>query len=355
MKQKIKRITAWIMAFLSVVTSLCSNGVIKVFAASPQANMAFWNASVCNSGIVSELHPSFNNGKILYSVLDGNAAYCMNFGLRADGGQLMNSYDNPSTEMSSEQQKLLSYCLYYGYGTNEAAAPTNDQSDEYIATQSMVWIIMADIFGTDDADSAAKKLCNTAPNPESSYEYYERLRDNIYNSYNAILPSFASKRPSGADTYELKWNEVNQRFEIKLTDTNEVLSDFDFDIEGYSIDKSDNTITISSKDVNTTATTGKFTSNSGRVDTTSSCVYWLTEKDGYQEFVSEKPTADPVRAYIKVKTENIGYGELTKTDESSGVKLSGAVYGIYADSSSTCCRYLLCKRDYCTKGICPFR
>ena len=332
MKQKIKRITAWIMAFLSVVTSLCSNGVIKVFAASPQANMAFWNASVCNSGIVSELHPSFNNGKILYSVLDGNAAYCINFGLRADGGQLMNSYDNPSTEMSSEQQKLLSYCLYYGYGTNEAAAPTNDQSDEYIATQSMVWIIMADIFGTDDADSAAKKLCNTAPNPESSYEYYERLRDNIYNSYNAILPSFASKRPSGADTYELKWNEVNQRFEIKLTDTNEVLSDFDFDIEGYSIDKSDNTITISSKDVNTTATTGKFTSNSGRVDTTSSCVYWLTEKDGYQEFVSEKPTADPVRAYIKVKTENIGYGELIKTDESSGVKLSGAVYGIYADS-----------------------
>ena len=332
MKQKIKRITAWIMAFLSVVTSLCSNGVIKVFAASPQANMAFWNASVCNSGIVSELHPSFNNGKILYSVLDGNAAYCMNFGLRADGGQLMNSYDNPSTEMSSEQQKLLSYCLYYGYGTNEAAAPTNDQSDEYIATQSMVWIIMADIFGTDDADSAAKKLCNTAPNPESSYEYYERLRDNIYNSYNAILPSFASKRPSGADTYELKWNEVNHRFEIKLTDTNEVLSDFDFDIEGYSIDKSDNTITISSKNVNTTATTGKFTSNSGRVDTTSSCVYWLTEKDGYQEFVSEKPTADPVRAYIKVKTENIGYGELTKTDESSGVKLSGAVYGIYSDS-----------------------
>ena len=332
MKQRIKRITAWIMAFLSVVTSLCSNGVIKVFAASPQANMAFWNASVCNSGIVSELHHSFNNGKILYSVLDGNAAYCMNFGLRADGGQLMNSYDNPSTEMSSEQQKLLSYCLYYGYGTNEAAAPTNDQSDEYIATQSMVWIIMADIFGTDDADSAAKKLCNTAPNPEYSYEYYERLRDNIYNSYNAILPSFASKRPSGADTYELKWNEVNQRFEIKLTDTNEVLSDFDFDIEGYSIDKSDNTITISSKNVNTTATTGKFTSNSGRVDTTSSCVYWLTEKDGYQEFVSEKPTADPVRAYIKVKTENIGYGELTKTDESSGVKLSGAVYGIYSDS-----------------------
>ena len=76
--------------------------------------------------------------------------------------------------------------------------------------------------------------------------------------------------------------------------------------------------------MNTTATTGTFTSNAGKVETTSSCVFWLTGKSGYQEFISERPTADPVKAYIKVKTENIGYGELTKTDESSGVKLSGA-------------------------------
>ena len=61
---------------------------------------------------------------------------------------------------------------------------------------------------------------------------------------------------------------------------------------------------------------------------TSSCVFWLTGKSGYQEFISERPTADPIKAYIKVKTENIGYGELTKTDESSGVKL-------YSDSGCT--------------------
>ena len=99
--------------------------------------------------------------------------------------------------------------------------------------------------------------------------------------------------------------------------------------------KNGNSITISSTSVNTTATTGTFTSNAGKVETTSSCVFWLTGKSGYQEFISERPTADPVKAYIKVKTENIGYGELTKTDESSGVKLSGAVYGIYSDSGCT--------------------
>ena len=334
MKQKLKRFMAGFLAMLTLVGTLFTNGT-TAFAASPQANIAFWNASVKNSGEVSELKPGYNHGKILYSILDGNSAYCMNFGLRADGGQLMNSYDDASTSMSAQQRKLLSYCLYYGFNSTQKAAPTPSQCDEYIATQAMVWVIVADIFGTGSGDSAARKLCNTAPSPDSSYSYYERLRDNISSSYNATLPSFASRRTSEAPTYELKWNEGSQRFETTLSDSNGVLSDFDFGISGYSVDKNGNSITISSTSVNTTATTGTFTSNAGKVETTSSCVFWLTGKSGYQEFISERPTADPIKAYIKVKTENIGYGELTKTDESSGVKLSGAVYGIYSDSGCT--------------------
>ena len=93
MKQKLKRFMAGFMAMLTLVGTLFTNGT-TAFAASPQANIAFWNASVKNSGEVSELKPGFNHGKILYSILDGNSAYCMNFGLRADGGQLMNSYDD---------------------------------------------------------------------------------------------------------------------------------------------------------------------------------------------------------------------------------------------------------------------
>lgn len=253
MKQKLKRFMAGFMAMLTLVGTLFTNGT-TAFAASPQANIAFWNASVKNSGEVSELKPGYNHGKILYSILDGNSAYCMNFGLRADGGQLMNSYDDASTSMSAQQRKLLSYCLYYGFNSTQKAAPSNSQRDEYIATQAMVWVIVADIFGTGSGDSAARKLCNTAPSPDSSYSYYERLRDNISSSYNATLPSFASRRTSEAPTYELKWNEGSQRFETTLSDSNGVLSDFDFGISGYSVDKNGNSITISSTSVNTTAT-----------------------------------------------------------------------------------------------------
>lgn len=129
---------AGFLAMLTVFTTLFTNGA-TAFAASPSANISFWHASTKDSGEVSELKPEYNHGKILYAVIDGNAAYCMNFGLAADGGQLMNSYENSSTSMSAEQEKLLSYCLYYGYSTNSATAPSNDQCDQFIATQAMVW------------------------------------------------------------------------------------------------------------------------------------------------------------------------------------------------------------------------
>ena len=334
MKQKFRRFMAGFLAVLTMFTTLFSNGT-TAFAASPSANIAFWNASVKNTGEVSELKAGYNHGKILYSMIDGNAAYCMNFGLAADGGQLMNSYDNPSTSLSAAQEKQLAYCLYFGYGCNSATAPSNDQCDQYIATQAMVWAIVANLFGTGSDDLAASKLCASAPNPTSSYSYYTTLKNNISASYYATRPSFASATKSGATTYELKWNEGNQRFETTLTDSNGVLSNFDISLSGYSVEKSGNNVTIHTTSVNTTATTATMNSTAGVVETTSSCVFWLTGKSGYQEFISEKPSADPVSAYFKVKTENIGYGKITKQDEESGVKLSGAKYGIYTDSACT--------------------
>lgn len=68
MKQKLKRFMAGFMAMLTLVGTLFTNGT-TAFAASPQANIAFWNASVKNSGEVSELKPGYNHGKILYSIL----------------------------------------------------------------------------------------------------------------------------------------------------------------------------------------------------------------------------------------------------------------------------------------------
>lgn len=270
MKQKFRRFMAGFLAVLTMFTTLFSSGTTAM-AASHSANIQFWHASARNVGEVSELKPGHSHEKILYAIIDGNAAYCMNYGLAADGGQLMNSFENPNTSLSDAQNKLLAYCLYFGYGCNVAEPPSNDQCDQFIATQAMVWVIVGNLFGTDSGDSAAKKLCDSAPNPATSYGYYTTLKSNISASYYATRPSFASSTKSGATTYELKWNESNQRFETTLTDSNGVLSSFDISLSGYSVEKSGNSVTIHTTSVNTNSTTATMKSTAGVVETTSSC------------------------------------------------------------------------------------
>lgn len=136
MKQKLRRFMAGFLAILTMFTALFTNGT-TAFAASSSANIAFWVASSKDHGVISEFN-SKHTGSILYAMIDGHSAYCMNFGLSAKGGQLMNSDSNPNTNLSAAQEKLLAYCMYYGYSTTEAKAPTNDQCNKYIARLSIM-------------------------------------------------------------------------------------------------------------------------------------------------------------------------------------------------------------------------
>lgn len=330
MKKKTKR---WLSAFLAMLTVMTSvlGSFSPAYAASPSANIKFWYASVKELGKVTGYNKS-HSSEILYAMIDGHTAYCMNFGLAAKGGILMTSDTTPKTEMTDTQEKLLAYCMYYGFSTTEVTAPDNDQKNKYIATQAVVWNIEQNVFGTATADLAAADICAVAPNSTASYAYYETLRDNITKSNNAKRPSFAQRLSSNAATYELKWNESNKRYEASFFDMNNSLSEYNFSISGFSVEKTGSWLKLYTTTPVTTAKLGTFTSSTGAVETTSSCVFWLTGKNGYQEFVSEIPQADPVRAYIKIKTESLGYGQITKTDKSTGTHLKGAVYGIYSDS-----------------------
>lgn len=115
MKQKLRRFMAGFLAILTMFTTLFTNGT-TAFAASSSANIAFWVASSKDHGVISEFN-SKHTGSILYAMIDGHSAYCMNFGLSAKGGQLMNSDSNPNTNLSAAQEKLLAYCMYYGIPT----------------------------------------------------------------------------------------------------------------------------------------------------------------------------------------------------------------------------------------------
>lgn len=334
MKMKWKRMMAGLLVMIMMLGSVFSGGY-EAKAASPSSNLKLWYASTKEHGVVTEFNSYTYTGNIMYAMIDGSTAYCLNYAKSADGSQSMTSSSTPKTALSAAQEKQLAYCMYYGYGTTTAAAPNNTQRNEFIATQAMVWVIEKNLFGTPQADSAAQKLCACAPSSSEAYAYYQTLRDKMLASYNVVIPSFASTTQSGATTYELKWNSANQRFETTLNDTNGALSNFNFSASGYSMSKNGNQLTIYTNNVNTTPTVAQAAEGTGLVEPKSNCVYWQINKDKYQEFISTRPQVDPVSAYIKVKTESIGYGKVTKSDDKSGVNLSGAMYGIYSDSGCT--------------------
>ena len=333
MGNKLKRLMALWLALLMVLSSV-SAYVTPVLAASAEANICFWYASAAEHGVVSEFN-STHKGQILYAMIDGKIGYCLNYGLSAETGTLMKSDDEPNnTTLSAKQEKLLALCLYYGYAdtADTQNEPSNDKKDQFIATQSQVWIIEKGLFGTDSADNAAYTLSRCAPDPDTCYGYYKTLRDSIGAAYDQKIPSFASKKKDTAETITLEWNEKNKRYEKTLTDKNKELKGFDLSLKGYTTEVDGNKLTISTDKVQSDVTTGTFTSNTGKVEPTSSCVFWFSGDSKDQEFVSERPSADPIYAYIKVKTEDIGYGYLEKVDKETGTKLPGATYGIYSDS-----------------------
>lgn len=101
MKQTLKRFLAGFLAMLTLFTTVFTNGT-TAFAASPSANISFWYASAKDHGKITGFS-SGHTGSILYAIIDGHSAYCMNFGLSAKGGQLMNSDDNPNTREIAAQ------------------------------------------------------------------------------------------------------------------------------------------------------------------------------------------------------------------------------------------------------------
>ncbi len=111
MNQRLKRMISGILAVLTLFTTLFADWT-PVFAASPSANMSFWYASVKDHDIITGFSKT-HTGSILYAVIDGHSAYCMNFGLSAKGGQLMTSDTDSATTMTAEQRyQILLHQIY---------------------------------------------------------------------------------------------------------------------------------------------------------------------------------------------------------------------------------------------------
>ena len=314
MGRKSKRLFAGIFALFFALSAWENTGFLSL-AAERASVTKMWAASVREVGEVPQLWPGLQHKKVQYAMIDGETAYCMNYGLRGYKGLAVTGSEWRTTALSGEQEKQLLYCLYYGFAAESEGRPNQEEACAYIATQSMVWNITSGIFGGETADAAAEIVCASAPDPDQAFSKYVDLKRQVERACSQRLPSFAEAEAEGAPIYELCWNSQNQRYELTLEDANGALGDFALSLSGYEVQKEQGRITISTQEAQTVPTQALLQSDLVNVVAADSCVYWLTGLEGYQEFVSERPNGSPLYGFFQVKTEPLGAITVCKEGE----------------------------------------
>lgn len=283
-------------------------------------------------------YPNARNGIHLATVATGShkgeVAYCIEFGKdMGDDGQeetVMDIEDVPAWEALNATQKAgITYATIYGY-PNFNYGVSNEAAQ--VATQFIVWEYSQGYRTSADGNNPTAGLNGTSSKIENAIEaagfdvrqqYYKSgvvPYDDVMTAYKGILNGIKNHRviPSfDSDTVELMWNESNDRYEAKITDTNGVLANFALTSSNSNLkfSKSGNTLTVYSTAVINSAATVTMTKTCTTVGADIGFV--PADQDENQSLVGR--LTDPVSASFKVKTAT-GNAQIIKTSEDGEVE-----------------------------------
>ena len=283
-------------------------------------------------------YPNARNGIHLATVADGShkgeVVYCIEFGKdMGETGQqesIYNIEDVPAwQDMNSTQQRGITYATIYGY-PNFNYGVSNEAAQ--VATQFVVWEYSQGYRTSADGNDPTAGLNGTSSKIENAIEaagfdvrqqYYKSgvvPYDDVITAYKGILNGIKTHRtlPSFRnDTLELTWNNSNNRYEAKVTDSNGVLSNFAVSSSNSNLkfSKSGNTLTVYSTAVINSAATVTMTKT---CTTVGADIGFVPENATDNQSLVGRLT-DPVTASFKVKTAT-GNARIVKTCEDGEVE-----------------------------------
>ncbi len=283
-------------------------------------------------------YPNRRNGIHLATVATGShkgeVAYCIEFGKdMGDDGQeetVMDIEDVPAWEALNATQKAgITYATIYGY-PNFNYGVSNEAAQ--VATQFVVWEYSQGYRTSADGNNPTAGLNGTSSKIENAIEaagfdvrqqYYKSgvvPYDDVMTAYKGILNGIKTHRtvPSFRnDTLELTWNNSNNRYEAKVTDSNGVLSNFALTSGNSNLkfSKSGNTLTVYSTAVINSAATVTMTKT---CTTVGADIGFVPENTTDNQSLVGRLT-DPVTASFKVKTAT-GNARIVKTSEDGEVE-----------------------------------
>lgn len=283
-------------------------------------------------------YPNARNGIHLATVADGShkgeVVYCIEFGKdMGETGQQESIYDIEDVpawqDMNSTQQRGITYATIYGY-PNFNYGVSNEAAQ--VATQFVVWEYSQGYRTSADGNDPTAGLNGTSSKIENAIEaagfdvrqqYYKSgvvPYDDVITAYKGILNGIKTHRtlPSFRnDTLELTWNNSNNRYGAKVTDSNGVLSNFAVSSSNSNLkfSKSGNTLTVYSTAVINSAATVTMTKT---CTTVGADIGFVPENATDNQSLVGRLT-DPVTASFKVKTAT-GNARIVKTCEDGEVE-----------------------------------
>ena len=274
-------------------------------------NGIFYNSSASFNGNIAG---GANQNKYRMYV-DGETAYCIEPGIPLRTGDTLRK-DSSETwnALSSEQKKAVGLALLYGRQGNRANLSGNDD-EQWLATQTLVWEFVTGCRNAtgsfEQVDTKVYSLHFGENQPNSGARaVYDQIVSLLQRHH--TVPSFMN-----GGHIDLEYQDG--KYTATLTDTNGVLSEYDFTSSDSSVAlvKSGNTLTISADH----AISGSIhiTATRNNIPTVSESAKMIAYGDpSLQDVVTGVESADRVSAHLDVGTPT-GSMKLMKTSEDGQV------------------------------------
>ncbi len=316
LKERLKRGLAMMMAAAAMVSMLPS---MSVSAASETAKITF---AYCHDGAGNTIryqqsvtHDGRNCGEAgeartrIYA--DGEPAFCIQPGVSLHTGNTLRANASDTwNALSGSQRNAVNLALLYGSQGSMGSLP-GSEDEKVVATQMVIWEIVTGCrsasapYGRTDS-KFYDSLCANGANGGVSAAYSQIVAG---MQEHGTIPSFASTS-RGAVIKELSWN--GEKYVLNLTDTNGVLSKYNFTSSdsSVSVSASGNTLTISSKKAVTEEVVLSATKRSPAVSGT-----LVAYGDAsLQDVVVGVESAADITVYLSVKIP-YGHVQIVKTSE----------------------------------------
>ena len=298
--------------------------------------------------------------------VDGVIAYCIEpcveFGTKYTEDESIAAW---MTQLTANQRSAIALAMAYGYPNTDHPAASSPGvagdssleyplrtdlwqiSERYAATQIIIWEIVTGkrsaVAPYTCTDSSLYTSFYSTNNPYGYRADWNTLRDTYKRISDSMaahksVPSFSSSNLSTAPTYELTYNVATGKYETTLTDTNGVLSGYNFQcsVSGVTISRSGNNLKITATADAAAKLNGVTVSAAGSmldIDPEKVVAVWAAEGAG-QTAVTLKSSPDPVTAYFKLKAEATTEVKIIKTTN-TGKNLSGWQINLYTDAACT--------------------